>query len=229
MAISSVSGNNGSSSQAVYDAINQRADAKTSSNAVSDAQDRFLRLLTTQLKNQDPLNPMDNAQMTSQLAQISTVDGIERLNAALQTMLNSTTDSQAMQAATLVGHGVLVPGSGMELASGQAYAGFELGGPADKLTVTIKDANGLVVRTLDLGSAEAGIKAFAWDGLSDNGTPAVDGMYRFSLAATQGKDTVNATALEAGMVTSVLRSGKGISLNVGALGTFSMSDVRQVM
>lgn len=216
------------SAQAIYDALNQRKDTKSSS-TVSEAQDRFLRLLTTQLKNQDPLNPLDNAQMTSQLAQISTVDGIERLNATLQKMLTGTTDSQAMQAATLVGHGVLVPGSDMDLFDGKAYGGFELAGPADSVTVTVKNANGNVVRTLTLDSAEAGVHMFDWDGKAENGTPAVNGKYQFSVSATQGKDTVTATGLTAGIVSSVLRSGSGISLNVGSSGTFSMSDVRQVM
>ena len=85
------------STQALIDAANGAA-AKTKS-TTADAQDRFLKLLTTQLKNQDPLNPMDNAQMTSQLAQISTVDGIEKLNATLQKLLSSSVDGEAMQAA----------------------------------------------------------------------------------------------------------------------------------
>src|SRR5512143_4217969 len=79
---------------------------------------KFMTLLVTQLKNQDPLNPLDNAQVTSQLAQISTVSGIEKLNTTLQSLLQSTSDSQTTQAAGLVGHVVLVPGSGLQLSSG---------------------------------------------------------------------------------------------------------------
>ena len=74
-------------SQTLLDSVNRTA-GKTARSATTEAQDRFLKLLTTQLKNQDPLNPMDNAQMTSQLAQISTVDGIEKLNATLQKLLS---------------------------------------------------------------------------------------------------------------------------------------------
>ncbi|MDP2107925.1 MAG: flagellar hook capping FlgD N-terminal domain-containing protein, partial [Rhodocyclaceae bacterium] len=134
----------------IYSALNVARDNKSS--ATADIQNRFLTLLTAQLKNQDPTSPMDSAQMTSQLAQISTVDGIERLNATLQKMLGNTADAQAMQAAALVGRGVLVPGSALQLVEGAAVGALELAGPADEVTVTIKDANGLVQRTLNLGA-----------------------------------------------------------------------------
>src|SRR5664279_439991 len=90
----------------LYSSLNGTPAAKAST--TTDSQSRFLTLLTAQLKNQDPLNPMDNAQMTSQLAQISTVDGIERLNTTLQSLISDSSNSQTMQAAALVGHGVLV-------------------------------------------------------------------------------------------------------------------------
>lgn len=87
-----------------------RAAEKKDATATDEAQTNFLTLLTTQLKNQDPLNPLDNAQVTSQLAQISTVDGIERLNQTLATMMDGMLGSETMQAAALVGRSVLVPG-----------------------------------------------------------------------------------------------------------------------
>ncbi len=102
--------------------------SSTAKNSVSEAENRFLKLLTTQLKNQDPLNPLDNAQMTSQLAQISTVSGIEKLNATLQTLLDGMSVSQTTLTANLVGHAVLVPGSGLQLASGAAAGGIASSG-----------------------------------------------------------------------------------------------------
>lgn len=214
-------------SQALFESLNTTQKAKTSS-AVDDAQTRFLRLLTTQLKNQDPLNPMDNAQMTSQLAQISTVDGIERLNATLGKLIDSQRESQTWQAAALVGHGVLVPGSQMTLTEGAAVGGFELDGPADKVTVEIRDANGLLVRTLELGNQEAGIAAFAWDGATNAGAAAANGSYRFSAAATRGSDSVKADLLNYGTVSGVVRSAGGMSVEVGRYGGFVMSDVKQI-
>lgn len=214
-------------SQAIYAALNS-ASGKTDSKEVN-PQDRFLKLLVTQLKNQDPLNPMDNAQMTSQLAQISTVDGIEKLNQTLQLILNGNSENQAMQAAALVGHGVLVPGSGLALTGGMAIGGIELAEPADRVSVTIKDANGIAVKTLEMGSLAAGNRAFSWNGMTDGGVQAADGAYSMSVSAQRGEAKVGAKALELGIVSSVARSSQGVSLNVGALGMFSMSDVREIL
>jgi flagellar basal-body rod modification protein FlgD len=206
----------------------------SSTNQVSETQSRFLTLLTAQLKNQDPLNPMDNAQMTSQLAQISTVDGIERLNTTLQALTSNAADTQTAQAAALVGQVVLVPGSSMKLATdttsgtASAFGGIELASAADKVMVTIKDSNGLVVKTLDLGAQKAGDATFTWDGTSDSGATAADGTYSYTIAATQGSNKVTATALALGSVASVNRSGSDITLTIGSLGNFAVSDIRKI-
>lgn len=223
--------NGASDSAAVFAAINaaNTAGSSAAASATSSAQDRFLKLLTTQLQNQDPLNPMDNAQVTSQLAQISTVDGITQLNATLQSLVSNANSSQALQAAALVGHGVLVPGSALSLQQGQAVAGVDLAGPADDVVATIKDANGLTVRKLDLGAMAAGASSFAWDGKTDSGAVAADGAYTVSLAATQAGGAVTADPLQVGMVASVANSSQGASLNVAGLGMFSLSDVKQIL
>lgn len=202
---------------------------KAGTSATEGAQDRFLKLLTTQLKNQDPLNPLDNAQMTSQLAQISTVDGITKLNSTLQTLLNNNADSQTLQAAALVGHSVLVPGNKLTLHDGMSIGGVELDSAADKVVATIKDANGLVVRTLDLGALPAGTTQVSWDGKTDNGATAVNGTYSVSFDAKQGTSKVTATALQYGDVTSVAKNINGVSLTVGNLGTLTLSDVKQIL
>lgn len=216
--------------QALLDAVNTSKSTTTTSQA-SDAENRFLKLLTTQLKNQDPLNPLDNAQMTSQLAQISTVSGVEKLNATLQLLLQGSQESQTMQAASLVGHAVLVPGSQLTLSSSSAVGGVELAGAADAVTVTIKDSNGLAVRTLSLGSLAAGVHNFTWDGKTDGGAQAADGAYTVSINAKQGSNSVTATALDLGMVRSLIRdsSGSSYSLDVGGLGIFTMADVKQIL
>jgi len=228
MATSSVTSN---PTQAIYSALNQSSTGSTgtaTSSTANDAQTRFLKLLTAQLKNQDPLNPMDNAQMTSQLAQISTVDGIERLNATLQTLLAGSADTQTMQAAALVGQPVLVPGSALNLSSGKAYGGLEMEGPADSVTATVKDAKGQVVRTLNLGSMKTGLNTFSWDGNTDSGATAADGNYTVSIAAKQGGNTVKGTVLSLGTVTSISRNGSNMSVNVGTLGAYALSDIRQI-
>lgn len=195
-----------------------------------DSQSRFLKLLTEQLKNQDPLSPMDNAQMTSQLAQISTVSGIDKLNTTLSTMLQSSQSGDVLQAAALVGKGVMVPGKEMTLTGGKAYAGFELTGAADRVTVSIKDANGLEVQSLELGDAQAGVHNFAWDGLSKSGALAADGKYTISVTATQGSTDLKPTALALSTVNSVLRSGSGsVSLDVGTGSLVTLADIKQIL
>lgn len=215
-----------SATQALLDSVN--GTAKKATSQTTEAQDRFLKLLTTQLKNQDPLNPMDNAQMTSQLAQISTVDGIEKLNATLQKLVSSGVDAEAMQAAALVGHQVMVAGGGIQLADAGAVGGVELGANADQVTVTIKDANGIVMNTVNLGKLDAGVHNFVWDGKNDAGVKAANGAYSISVVAKRGTDTVKATALQLAGVQNINRSSQGISLNLGSLGLITLNDVKQI-
>lgn len=216
-----------SNTQSLYDSLNAKDASKLS--ALDEAQNRFLTLLTTQLRNQDPMNPLDNAEMTSQLAQISTVNGIEKLNASLQALLSNITDSQAMQAANLVNHGVLVPGSSLTLGESGAIGGLELTAPTDETIVTIKDANGLVIRTLDLGALATGIHPFAWDGKNDGAAQAALGKYSYSVSAkTDGKDA-SASALTFGLVQAITRGSGGLSLDLGTLGAYTLNDVKQIL
>lgn len=218
---------NSSQAEQIYSSLNTSRDTSTS--VINEAENRFLTLLTAQLKNQDPLNPLDNAQLTSQLAQISTVNGIEKLNATLQTLLSGLSDSQAMEAAALVNHGVLVPGATMTLGEQGGIGGFELAAAADDTTVTIKDSNGLVVRTMSLGAQGAGIHPFVWDGKADSGAQAATGNYTYSISARTGTKTTTPTALAYGLVQAVTRDSTGLTLDVGMLGAFTMADVKQIL
>lgn len=216
-----------SATQALLDASNGTGTTKAKS-TTADAQDRFLKLLTTQLKNQDPLNPMDNAQMTSQLAQISTVDGIEKLNATLKMLVSSSVDGEAMQAAALVGHQVMVNGGGLQLGDSGAAGGITLTSAADQVIVTVKDPNGLVMRTLNLGNLDAGTHNFAWDGKTDAGAQAVNGRYGISVVGKRGSENVAAATLELASVASINRSTQGVTLDLGRLGLVRLSDVKQI-
>lgn len=230
MAINSVSSNDTNSTAAILASLNlsgnktETADA----NSVTAQQSRFLTLLTTQLKNQDPLNPMDNAQMTSQLAQISTVDGIERLNKTLTSLIDNSNASQVTEAAALVGHSVFVPGSSLDVGDSGGMAGYELSGPADTASVEIRDPNGILMRTLKFTGQEAGVQNFIWDGKNEAGVKAADGKYSFTVTATQGTNAVTANRLELAPVTGVIRTGSGANLSVGNLGNFKLSDIKQI-
>lgn len=218
--------NNNSS---IFDQINSANNRGTTTKA-EDQQTKFLTLLTTQLKNQDPLNPMDNAQMTSQLAQISTVDGIERLNTTLASMMSSTSETQALQAAALVGHGALVSGKNLPLTESGAIGGFDLGAGADVVKIEIKDANGNVVRNITLEDQEAGVQNFVWDGKNNDNAAVEEGNYTFTVTAVQGNSDVKVTALQFGYISGVVRNSSGeIGVDVGSYGRFTLDDLKQII
>mgnify|MGYP000656176422 FL=1 len=106
-----------------YNFLNGDTASAKNKSSIEDAQDRFMKLLVTQLQTQDPLNPMDNAAVTSQMAQISTVQGIEKLNQSMTSLNEMYKSSQSVAAAALIGHIALASGSQMPLSSGKAVAG----------------------------------------------------------------------------------------------------------
>ena len=201
----------------------------TATSTADDAQNRFMTLLVTQMKNQDPLNPLDNAQITSQLAQLSTLNGINQLNTTLDALKGSYQASQTLQATSMIGHGVFVPGSDMSLSDGKAVFGADLASAADSVQITVRDAAGAVVHTSNMGAAQAGIIPMTWDGKTDSGVAAPDGTYTFEVRATASGNKVDATALSFGMVTSVSTSSSGLKLNTPGLGALNLSDVRQIL
>ena len=198
---------------------------------VEDPQDRFLKLLVTQMKNQDPLNPLDNAQLTSQLAQISTVSGIDKLNATLQSLVTGSVANQSLQAAALVGRGVLAPGSALTLENGIAIGGVDLPQTVDRLLVSIQDSAGNVVHSVDLGPKPQGITAFQWDGITDSGAQAVNGRYSFSVSAQQGSTKIDANTLAFGLVNAVTPGGQGKApvLDVSGVGVIELSAIKQIL
>ncbi len=201
----------------------------TASSTTVAAQDQFLKLLVTQMKNQDPLNPLDNAQITSQLAQLSTVSGIEKTNATLESMIASYQSTQTLQAASMIGHGVMVDGASMNLNNGQALFGVDLGSNADSVNITVLDGNGQPVHSFDLGAQQAGLIPLNWDGKTDNGAQAADGAYSFKVTALNGAQAVSAQTLAYGQVASVASNAQGIKLTVPGLGVVGMADVRQIL
>jgi len=208
-------------------ALNASGSAGTA--GTDEAQDRFLKLLVTQLKNQDPLNPMDNAQITSQMAQISTVSGIDKLNATLQGMATSFSANQSLQATAMIGHSVLVPGNALQLQDGAAQGGVNLPQAADQVVVSILDGSGQVVHKVDLGAQAAGVLGFQWDGATDSGASAAPGSYTFSVNAVQGGNKIDAVALKFGLVGGVTQGKDGTMLKINGAGQVALSDVKQVM
>lgn len=187
----------------------------TKATSASDMQDQFLTLLVAQLKNQDPTQPMDNAQLTSQMAQISTVSGIEKLNSTVQSVTSQFASMQMLQGATMIGHTVLSEGNTMSLTKeGKGTAAFDLEASASNATVTITNAAGQVVDTLDLGTAAAGRNYFTWDGSQYAGDTS---SLRFKVTATNGTAQVKATTLapNAVVATSIANGALMLELSNG--------------
>ena len=196
----------------------------------AESEQRFLKLLVTQLNNQDPLNPLDNAQLTSQLAQMSTVSGIEKLNTAFQSMLAQSGSSQVLQSAGLIGRTVLVPGNELTLKQGvDVPFALEVTGAAETVKVTITNAAGDAVRSYDLGALPPGVKTLSWDGKTDDGVPAAAGSYILSVGALGGGSKVAADALTYAKVSSVAQGSNGVSLDLGASRKASLGDVRPIL
>jgi flagellar basal-body rod modification protein FlgD len=228
MATNTIS-NGSQQNAAIYDSINGSSGSKTKATTADEMQTRFLNLLITQLKNQDPLNPTDANQMTAQLSQISTVSGIEKLNASMEKLMGSYAGTQNMQAAAMIGKTVLTAGSNLDLASGKAVGGVSLSGQADKVTVSIRDAAGKLVQTQNLGAQPAGVLNFVWDGKSDTGESLTSGKYTFSVDATQGDNKVEVTALQAGMVNAVTFGKDGLSMQLANNKSVSYQDILQIL
>ena len=218
-----------SSAAALFASLNASSSSAAKAQTAADTQDRFLKLLVTQMKNQDPLNPMDNAQVTSQMAQLSTVTGIDKLNVTLQALSDSMASSQSLQAATMIGHGVLVPGAGVDMLNGVGFGGIELAQSADKVDIAIYDQAGALVRNMHLGAQPVGLVNWQWDGRDNSGVSVADGSYLFAVDAAQAGKKADAAALQFGMVNSVTQGKQGVELSVGNLGGVALSQVRQIL
>lgn len=213
-------------SQALLDAVNGSTSTSKSESEV--AQDRFMTLLVTQMKNQDPLNPLDNAQVTSQLAQLSTVTGIDKLNSTMQTLINSVQSSQSYQASSMLGREVLVPGNKISLQNESGIFAVELPVGTEKLSISIQDSKGNVVRDLTLGKQASGIVPVEWDGYANDGSQMADGTYTYSIKATSAGNDVTANQLSIATVTSISNQGNSIKLNLSNLDSVSTDDVREI-
>ncbi len=205
MTTNSVSGSSSLASILANSSTSTAASAASATSASSAGSSQnlaqtFLQLLVAQMNNQDPLNPVDNSQLTTQMAQISTVTGINNLNTSVTNLMTQLQQSASIQSAQLTGHSVMVAGSALALntnagaGSGvSAAGGYNLGGAASNVTVTVTDAAGATVRTLQLGAQSPGFQDFTWDGQTDQGTTATAGSYQFKVTATSSAGAVTAS------------------------------------
>jgi flagellar basal-body rod modification protein FlgD len=210
-----------------YQPTSSTSGSSLSTTTAAESQDRFLKLLVAQLANQDPTNPMDNAQMTSQIAQINTVTGIEKLNDTMKNMSTQFSGMQVLQAGNLVGHGVVVTGDKLAFSAdgNKATGAIELDGAATAVQVQVVTPSGRVIDTLSLGSLAAGQHGFSVD---SSAYPA-DTELTFKVSAMNGTDTVTATTLMQDKVTAVGSNAEGLTLTLQGAGVRPYASVRSVL
>ncbi|RCV90947.1 flagellar hook assembly protein FlgD [Billgrantia montanilacus] len=218
--------------------MNQGGPSSRDASQSAELRNNFMTLLIAQMQHQDPLEPMDNHEMTSQLAQINTVSGIEDLNKTLKGITSQMNAGQTLQAAGLIGQGVLVPGDRVLMETdddGNAHTtpfGIELGQSAENVRVTITNASGQVVNRYDIGSVKAGVESFTWDGRTTEGETAAPGAYRVRVEATSDDKTLDASTLNYAVVGGVTPpdGNGGVKLDLGAIyGQVGLGDVKQIL
>ncbi len=219
------------SNTALYDSLGFNPKVEEDKGQGALGLDQFLSIMTTQLQNQDPLEPMDNGEFLGQIAQFGTVTGIENLNQSFGSFSDSLTNGQALQAGSLVGRTVLAPTSSGYLEAGSTMDGrIELDSSAQKLELLISDQYGQPVRNINLGSRAAGGLEFSWDGMDDNGQYMPPGNYNVTVMALRsGQNEMVQPQLYSRVDSVSMGSGmSGLSLNLAGSGTLPFSKVTAI-
>jgi flagellar basal-body rod modification protein FlgD len=192
-------------------------------------QEQFLSLMITQLKNQDPMKPMESGEFLGQLAQFGTVSGLGQLQTSFDGLASSLVSGQALQAAGLVGRSALVESNVAPLAAGGTVdAAVDLPASTGGLHVEVRDAAGAVVRHIELGAQPTGLVRFTWDGQTDTGGAAAPGSYRLVANYASGSDSVAAKTLVTARVDSVLFGADGFTVDLRGIGEMPFSAVREI-
>ncbi|WP_339079539.1 flagellar hook assembly protein FlgD [Pseudomonas sp. TMP9] len=189
----------------------------------------FLNLLVAQLNNQNPLEPQSNGEFIAQLAQFSQVEGIEKLNTSMGSLVTGYQSSQALQASSLVGRKVIVPGDKAVVDTSESFkASLILPTSSSNVAVNIYDKSGAAVSRINLGEQAAGNVSFIWDGKDASGNLLPPGTYKFEAQASYAEGTKGLYTLLPANVDSVTLGGSELMLNLAGLGSVPMSQVQMI-
>lgn len=224
----------------VYASLGLNKNSKPEKPSNELGQEEFLKLMTTQLQNQDPFQPMENGDFIAQMAQFGTVSGIQELQNSVETMTQSMLSNQVTQATSLVGRQVLVGSDLNQLEkvtnedgslSGRLKGAVELPNAVSNLSVNVYYPSGELAQRINLGEQPGGIVDFEWDGELLDGGQAPEGSYRFTAEANVGGETQAFETYANVPVESVTfgRSNKDLELQVPGLGVVSMNDIKRIM
>ena len=216
-----------SSATAAASGASTAATRDINANDAANSQDRFLKLLVAQLNNQDPMNPMDNAQMTSQIAQINTVTGIQQLNDTVKGLVSQFASQQLMQGSAMVGRQVLVEGDSMAYNSETniGYGALDLAGSAASVKVQVLSASGQELGVVDLGALKEGRYNFEWDGSAHEGS----GPLHFKVLAANGDAAVAAAPLAIDQVAAVSVENGALQLQLARGNTIAYGAIKSVL
>ncbi|MFK8332769.1 flagellar hook assembly protein FlgD [Pseudomonas sp. BJa5] len=205
--------------------------SKTGTAGSALGKDAFLQLLVTQMKNQNPLDPQENGEFVAQLAQFSSLEGIQTLNDSVANIGGAFLSSVALQASSLVGRNVVVQTDKAVVDTSKEMRGsVNLTSSSTATTVGIYDSDGELVRTLDLGSQKGGRVDFTWDGKDSDGAVAPAGTYSFKASGTiEGVATTMTTNLPASVSSVTMGSnGSEMMLNLAGLGSIGLSKIQSI-
>jgi flagellar basal-body rod modification protein FlgD len=201
----------------------------TTTSKSSLGKDEFMRLLTTQMQYQDPLNPVDNSQMLAQLAQFSQLEQLQGLSSKIDAMVTASAANTQMSATQLVGKQALFEADRIGLVAGSTSPfTLSLAGASVDTTAVLSDANGKVVRTLHLGAQAAGISNVTWDGLDDTGTPLPSGEYYLSVAGAKADGSAVLAAASVKATITGVEYDSGVAMLKVAGRTIPLSSVLEI-
>lgn len=226
--IAGIHQNNIQQSNSVLEGLSVNRQSKLSENE-KDKTD-FLTLMIAQLENQNPLEPQENGDFLSQLAQFNTVEGVNDLNVSMSSMADSFKSSQALQATSLVGRSVQIPTEFGELRPGEGMQGsIELPFSSDNVEVDIFSPSGELVRSLPMGLQSSGDVSFNWDGFNKNSEAMPIGNYRVEARAVkEGQSTQLSTYMHANVDSVTVVPGGGVRLNIAGVGAVALDAVKQI-
>ncbi|MDX1811790.1 MAG: flagellar hook assembly protein FlgD [Gammaproteobacteria bacterium] len=209
----------------------QAEDAKKKSSL---GQEDFLKLMVAQLQNQSPLKPQENGEFLGQMAQFSTVSGLQDMKSTLDSLSTSLVSNQALQASSMVGRYVRVPSDSGVLPEGEGdrfFGAVDLQQSVPDLKFEILGPAGDVVKTIGMGTQQEGSVQFAWDGIGNDGNPVPPGEYKIRASATMdGKLTSLDTEIVAPVESVTLgRAGEQMKLNISGVGARSMDQIKEIL
>lgn len=208
--------------------------AKEAEKRDSLGQEEFLKILVAQTRNQDPMKPQDNGEFLGQMAQFSTVSGMQEMQKSIDGLSNTMISNQALQASSLVGRFVMIPSDKGFLPDGEGdrfFGAVDVPETATEVSVQIRNSAGVTVKTLPLGTQEEGLQRFSWDGKDQEGNVMPSGDYTVAaVGSIAGKQEALETNFVAPVDSVTLgRNGEGMKLNVAGIGSMTMDQVKEIL